>query len=96
MADEKTCKVLIKGERIYLRKLTEKDATEQYCGWLNDESVNKYFETKSEFSGLIKKILAAPHVRKTNTNVVLNVVKNPFAFNETWCCGLGYTLTPCF
>jgi RimJ/RimL family protein N-acetyltransferase len=39
-------KVLIKGERIYLRTLTENDATEQYAGWLNDNVVNQYLETK--------------------------------------------------
>ncbi len=38
--------------------------------------------TRTEFSNLIKKILSTPHVRKTNTDTVLNVVKDPFAFNE--------------
>lgn len=35
---------------------------------------------RSEFSALIKKILATPHVRKTNTHTILNVVKDPFSF----------------
>jgi DNA-binding Lrp family transcriptional regulator len=38
--------------------------------------------TRPEFSALIKKILGVPHVRKTNTDTVLNVVKDPFSFNE--------------
>lgn len=39
-------------------------------------------KTRSEFGSLIKKILGTPHVRKTNTDTVLNVVKDPFVFNE--------------
>lgn len=39
-------------------------------------------KNRSEFSALIKKILATPYVKKTNTNVILNVVKDPFSFNE--------------
>jgi DNA-binding Lrp family transcriptional regulator len=38
--------------------------------------------TRSEFSALIKKILSIPHVRKTNTNVILNTVKDPFHYRE--------------
>jgi DNA-binding Lrp family transcriptional regulator len=38
--------------------------------------------SRSEFSALVKKILGTPHVKRTNTNMVLNVVKDPFAFNE--------------
>lgn len=39
-------------------------------------------KSRHEFSALIKKILGTPHVKRTNTNVILNVVKDPFAFNE--------------
>ncbi|MFA6530727.1 MAG: Lrp/AsnC family transcriptional regulator [Candidatus Micrarchaeia archaeon] len=39
-------------------------------------------KTRTEFSALIKKILGTPYVRKTNTDTVLNVVKDPFSFNE--------------
>lgn len=39
-------------------------------------------KSRNEFSALIKKILSAPHVKRTNTNIVLNVVKDPFSFNE--------------
>lgn len=37
---------MIRGDRIYLRKLTEKDATPRYASWLNDPEVNRYLETK--------------------------------------------------
>lgn len=39
-------------------------------------------KSRNEFSALIKKIHSTPYVRKTNTNVVLNVVKDPFSFSE--------------
>ena len=35
------------GRRIYLRPMTEKDATDVYTSWLNDPEVNKYLTTKS-------------------------------------------------
>lgn len=46
MIDLKDKKMKIGGNRIYLRKLDEKDATQKYCDWLNDPEVNKYLETK--------------------------------------------------
>lgn len=39
--------VMIKEKRIYLRKLKEEDASQEYCNWLNDPVVNKYLETRS-------------------------------------------------
>ena len=39
-------KKIIEGERVYIRELTENDATERYCKWLNDPVVNKYLETR--------------------------------------------------
>src|SRR3989344_5118547 len=35
------------GARIYLRQMTEADATERYVSWLNDPEVNRYLATKS-------------------------------------------------
>jgi len=35
------------GERVYLRKLSLTDVSPSYCGWLNNEEVNKYIGTKS-------------------------------------------------
>lgn len=38
--------IIIKGENIFLKKLTLEDASEEYCGWLNDPEVNKNLVTK--------------------------------------------------
>ena len=38
-------KIRIEGERIYLRKLTENDASDEYASWINNQEVNKYLET---------------------------------------------------
>lgn len=38
-------------------------------------------KTRGELSRLVKKILAIPHVEKTNTSMVLNVVKDLHEFN---------------
>jgi spore coat polysaccharide biosynthesis protein SpsF (cytidylyltransferase family)/RimJ/RimL family protein N-acetyltransferase len=37
---------IINGKRIYLRELKGKDASQDYCNWLNDPVVNKFLETK--------------------------------------------------
>jgi DNA-binding Lrp family transcriptional regulator len=37
-------------------------------------------KSRSELSALVKRILAVPHVEKTNTNMVLNVVKETDEF----------------
>lgn len=34
------------GKRIFLRSLTEQDATEKYCDWLRDPEVHRFLETK--------------------------------------------------
>lgn len=39
--------IKIEGERIILRILTEKDATEKYCSWINDPDINEYLDSKS-------------------------------------------------
>jgi len=36
----------IQGEHIYLRKLTEDDASDAYASWLNDKEVNEFLETR--------------------------------------------------
>ena len=35
----------IEGKQIYLRKLTKKDATIEYCSWLNDSEVTEHLVT---------------------------------------------------
>ncbi len=39
-------------------------------------------KSRGELSRLVKKILAVPNVEKTNTNMVLNVIKDVHEFNE--------------
>ncbi|MBU0671655.1 MAG: GNAT family N-acetyltransferase [Candidatus Margulisbacteria bacterium] len=36
----------LKGKNIYLRPLTEADATETYVSWMNDPQVNQYLESR--------------------------------------------------
>ncbi|MEK7655919.1 MAG: GNAT family N-acetyltransferase [Patescibacteria group bacterium] len=40
-------KLYLNGNRIYLRTLTEQDATQRYASWLNDAEVNSFLATKS-------------------------------------------------
>lgn len=37
---------LIVGDRVYIRRLTNRDVTERYVGWLNDKEVNQYLESR--------------------------------------------------
>ena len=37
---------ILYGERIYLRRLTEDDATEDYVRWMNDPEINQYLESR--------------------------------------------------
>ena len=39
-------KILIKGKRIYLRKVQLSDVTDRYVNWMNDPEVNEYLETR--------------------------------------------------
>ena len=39
-------KIRIEGKRIFLKSLGEENATDDYCGWLNDREVNVYLETR--------------------------------------------------
>jgi RimJ/RimL family protein N-acetyltransferase len=34
------------GERIYLRRLTEDDVSEEYVKWMNDPDINQYLESR--------------------------------------------------
>lgn len=45
--DFKSKKLKLVGERIYLWPMEISDATEEYCGWLNDPEVNRFLKTKS-------------------------------------------------
>ena len=37
---------ILKGEQIFLRRLTEEDASEDYVRWMNDPAINQYLESK--------------------------------------------------
>src|SRR3989344_7826007 len=37
---------MIDGKRIFLRPVSLKDVTEEYCAWLNDEEVNRFLEVR--------------------------------------------------
>ncbi len=37
---------IIKGERIFLRRLTEEDVTQEYVDWMNDPDINQYLESR--------------------------------------------------
>jgi RimJ/RimL family protein N-acetyltransferase len=37
---------IIQGKKIYLRRLTEDDATQEYVGWMNDSEINQYLESR--------------------------------------------------
>ena len=37
---------ILYGERIYLRRLTEDDASEDYVRWMNDPDINQYLESR--------------------------------------------------
>lgn len=37
---------IIKGDKIFLRRLTEGDVTENYVRWMNDPEINKYLESR--------------------------------------------------
>lgn len=42
----KNKKIKIVSDRIFLKTLQEKNATKDYCGWLNDPEVNQYLGTR--------------------------------------------------
>lgn len=47
----------IEGREIYLKTLSKKNATKEYCGWLNNPEINQYLETrKATIIGLKKYI----------------------------------------
>ncbi len=39
-------KLVLEGERIFLRPVTIDDVSLRYCSWLNDPEVNRYLETR--------------------------------------------------
>ena len=37
---------ILKGKKIYLRRLSEDDASEDYVQWMNDPEINQYLESR--------------------------------------------------
>lgn len=56
-------KIEIKGKIIYLKTLDKKNATKEYCSWLNDAEVNQYLETKEATIDEVKK-----YIKEKNQN----------------------------
>lgn len=63
MKNIKNKKVKIKGKRIYLKTLNIKNATKEYCSWLNDPKVNRYLETRKTTIDEVKK-----YIKEKNKN----------------------------
>ena len=81
----------IKGDRLYLRSLTLKDATKKYCSWLNNEEVNKYLETKSVTIDELKEYISEKNKSKgclffgiflNDKNHIGNVKLEPIDFEK--------------
>jgi aryl-alcohol dehydrogenase-like predicted oxidoreductase/RimJ/RimL family protein N-acetyltransferase len=85
-------KIRIDGERIYLRKLIEDDASEEYASWINNRDVNKYLETKKakveELRDYIKKKSESKNClffgifSKENDKHIGNIKLEPIDFNK--------------
>ena len=63
MESLKNKKIKIGGDRIFLKKLSQKNATEEYCSWLNDPEVNQYLETRRATVAELKK-----YIKEKNKN----------------------------
>lgn len=61
--DFKNKKIKIVGQNIFLKNLSQINATNKYCNWLNDPEVNKYLETRSATITQLKK-----YIREKNKN----------------------------
>jgi len=56
---------IFEGRKIYLRPLEEEDASQEYCNWINDPTVNKFLETRKTTIEELKKYIRE---RKENKN----------------------------
>jgi spore coat polysaccharide biosynthesis protein SpsF len=81
------------GKNIYLRKLTESDATQKYCDWLNDPIVNKYLETRKSSIGELKKYIKEKNENDSeffgifdieNNNHIGNIKLEPIDFQKKY------------
>lgn len=37
---------ILQGDQVFLRRLTEEDATQEYVDWMNDPEINQYLESR--------------------------------------------------
>lgn len=44
--------MILQGDMIYLKELTNEDASEQYLSWLNDPEINKFLESRYDTATL--------------------------------------------
>lgn len=82
----------IMGDRIYLQGLDEKDASEDYCRWLNDPEVNKYLETRQATIKDLKKYIIEKNQNKNclflgifdkeNNKHIGNLKLEPISFSK--------------
>ena len=83
----------IEGNQIYLQVLDEeKNATHDYCDWLNDSEVNKYLETKEATIDELKQYIRDKNndpnclflgvFLKENNKHVGNIKLEPIEFDE--------------
>lgn len=56
--------ILIYGENIYLKKLNERDATQEYCNWLNDPEVTEHLVTVKTTIDELKKYINEKNNKK--------------------------------
>lgn len=52
-------RVKIASQRVVLQPLKESDATEEYCQWLNDPTINRYLGTKGTTIAGLKEYIKA-------------------------------------
>jgi len=82
----------LEGRKIYLKTLLAKNATEEYCNWLNDPEVNQYLETRkatiSELGKYIKEKNENPNCLflgiffKENRKHIGNIKLEPIDFKN--------------
>ena len=62
------------GKKNYFMKLSEKNADEEYCRWLNDPEVNKYLETRKATIDELKKYIKEKN--KSKNCLLLGIFDN--------------------
>jgi len=60
--------MILKGKDIFLRQITENDATEEYVAWLNDKEVNQFLESRFILASVcnVKKFIVETNINELN------------------------------